>query len=221
MTLFQDKVVLIRGAGQGLGRKLAVGFARQGAHIAASDVSPLHLSQTANIIRGGSGTCHTYDHDMSKKHFIQGTIADIQTELGIPDILILAHFLNPEGTLENLDDWDWQHSLDVNLSGAFYTIQSYLRIAGETLSRKHIITILPDQAQSGLEIMKHGLLGLTAAAAREGAARDVAANAIASSGFEENPLLQTIYRLCADPSSSPSGELITAGEPFPLQAIPF
>jgi len=220
MTLFPDNVVLIRGAGKGLGRKLAVGFAHQGARIAASDVSPLHLSQTADIIRDGAGTCLTYDHDMSKKHFIQGSIEDIQSQLGTPDILILAHFLNPKGTLENLDDWDWQHSLDVNLTGAFYIIQTFLRIAKQTPSPKHILTLLPDPAHPGLEIMKYGLLGLSAAAAREGADRNVAVNAIALSGFDEDPLLQTIYRLCADSSPTPSGELITSGRAFPLQNIP-
>lgn len=221
MTRFQDKVVLIRGAGKGLGRKLAVGFARRGANIAASDVSPLHLTQTVNIIRDGSGTCLPYDHDMSKKHFIQGTIEDIRSKLGIPDVLILSRFLNPTGSLEHLDDWDWQHSLDVNLSGSFYTIQAFLRLAGQSPSRKHILSILPDQVHPGMEIMKYGLLGLTAAAAREGAERNATANAIASSGFEEDALLQTIYSLCAGSPPSPSGELITSGEPYPLHNIPF
>lgn len=221
MTRFQNKVVLIRGAGKGPGRKLAVGFARQGANIAASDVSPLHLTQTANIIRDESGTCLTYDHNMSKKHFIQGTIEDIRSELGIPDVLILSHFVNPKGSLEHLDDWDWQHSLDVNLTGSFYTIQAILRLAGQSPSRKHILTVLPDPVHPGMEIMKYGLLGLTAAAAREGADRNMTVNAVASSAFEEDSLLETIYRLCDGSHPSPSGELITSGDSFPLQNIPF
>lgn len=221
MSDFTEKVVLITGAGKGLGRKLTIAFSRKGANTAASDASPLHLEETARLARQGPGTCFTYDHNMSKKHFIQGTIEDIQGREGSLDYLINTQFLNPQGSLINLDDWDWQHTLNVNLSGAFYTLQTFLRVAENSPSRKHYLTLLPGSAHPALEIILYGLLGLTAAGAREGAKCEVSVNALSTHNLSEEEVLQKIFHFCRNKSPHTSGHLLTSQKSVDLDLFPF
>jgi len=220
MANLSSKVVLIRGAGNGLGRALALGFAEHGAAIAATGTSPHHLEKTAETIRAKPGECRIYDHDMSKKHFIQGTIEDIQSRWGSVDIFVQAQFLNPKGSLELIDAWDWQHSLDVNLSGTLYTVQSFLRIAENTPAHKHIIIVLPGTAHSGLEIMKFGLLGIAATAAKEGIARGVSVNALSSLDVEEETLARNVYRLCGEEEGAITGQLLAGQSSLSLDTLP-
>lgn len=219
MRTFSNKVVLIKGAGRGLGRGLAVGFSDRGAFIAATDTSPLHLEETAEIIHKQGSRCLAFDHDMSKKHFVQGTIEDIQETLGTPDILVNAHFLGPKGSLETLGDWDWQYALDVNLTGSLYTIQAFLRIAGNTQGKKSIITILPSSSHPALEVVKFGLLGLTDTAAQAGSERNVSVNAVSARGFSPDEVRQEVYKLCSQ-AGMITGHLITPLGPMRLKDLP-
>lgn len=219
MSEFKNAIVLVKGAGRGLGRDLAVGFSRRGALIAATGISPLHLEETAKTIRDNGGRCLSFDHEMSKKHFIQGTFEEIESELGTPDMLINAQYLNPKGALETIAGWDWQHTLDANLTGTMYTIQSFLRIAGNSPSHKSIITLIPATSHAALEIINYALLGLTAVAAREGAHKRVNVNAVSQKQRSSAEVCQEIYRYCAEPGNF-SGNLLTSQGPIPLEDLP-
>ncbi|MCJ7537264.1 MAG: SDR family oxidoreductase [Anaerolineales bacterium] len=181
---FEGKVVLVTGAGRGIGREIAVSFSSQGAYVAANDITPINLDQTIEQINAAGGVAKDFVTDISKKMPVQAMVAQILDQWGRIDILVNNAGVEPHAPLLELDAWDWQRTLDVNLSGAFYTIQTVARemraqgsgvivniasIAGRAHGLKD---------RSAYVASKMGLIGLTREAARELAADNIRVNAV-------------------------------------------
>lgn len=131
MADFTGKIVLITGAGKGTGRRVAEAFASHGATVAANDVSPVNLDETvANILAAG-GQVKAYVEDIAKKMPIQSLLNSIVDDFERIDILVNCAEVEPEKTVLEMDDWDWQRTLDVNLGGPFLLTQSVGRIMKE------------------------------------------------------------------------------------------
>lgn len=181
---FEGKVVLVTGAGRGIGREIAVSFSSQGAYVAANDITPINLDQTIEQINAAGGVAKDFVTDISKKMPVQAMVAQILDQWERIDILVNNAGVEPHAPLLELDAWDWQRTLDVNLSGAFYTIQTVARemraqgsgvivniasIAGRAHGLKD---------RSAYVASKMGLIGLTREAARELAADNIRVNAV-------------------------------------------
>lgn len=128
MSDYRDKVVLITGAGKGSGRALAEAFAAHGAIVAANDISPVNVGETVARISAAGGRAAAYIHDISRKAAIQALVKDVEDQWGGIDVLINHAAVEPYGPLLDMDEWDWHRVLDVNLTGAFLTIQSVGRV---------------------------------------------------------------------------------------------
>ena len=181
---FDEKVVLVTGAGRGIGREIAVAFGAQGAKIAANDITPINLDKTIEKISSAGGTAKDFVTDISKKLPVQSMIAQIITEWERIDILVNNAGVAPRAPLLELDAWDWQRTLDVNLSGAFYTTQAVGRVMREQ-GAGVIVNIASIAGRAhGLKdraayvASKMGLIGLTREAARELAPYNIRVNAV-------------------------------------------
>ena len=131
MPDLKDRIVLVTGAGKGTGRRIAEAFAARGAVVAANDVSPVNLDETvANILAAG-GKVKAYVEDIAKKMPIQGLLNSVLDDFGRIDILVNCAEVEPQKTVLEMDDWDWQRTLDVNLNGPFLLTQSVGRIMKE------------------------------------------------------------------------------------------
>jgi NAD(P)-dependent dehydrogenase (short-subunit alcohol dehydrogenase family) len=184
MGEFEEKVVLITGAGRGIGRAIARAFAEQGALVAANDISPVNLDETIRIIHESDGQAKDYVFDIAKKMPVQTMIEAIRDEWGRIDVLINNAGVEPHASLLELDEWDWRRTLDVNLTGAFLTLQSAGRVMRDQGGGVIVnIASIAGRAQ-GLKdraayvASKMGLIGLTREAARELAAYNVRVNAV-------------------------------------------
>ena len=131
MGNFEDKVILVTGAGKGTGRGVAEAFAAQGATVAANDVSPVNLDETVARITASGGQVKAYVEDVAKKMPVQTLLNAVLDDFGRIDILVNCAEVEPQKTVLEMDDWDWQRTLDVNLSGAFLLTQSAGRIMKE------------------------------------------------------------------------------------------
>jgi NAD(P)-dependent dehydrogenase (short-subunit alcohol dehydrogenase family) len=131
MVDFSGKIVLITGAGKGTGRSVAEAFAAQGATVAVNDVSPVNLDETAAHILASGGQAKAYVEDIAKKMPIQTLLNSVLDDFGRIDILVNCAEVEPQKTVLEMDDWDWQRTLDVNLSGPFLLTQSVGRIMKE------------------------------------------------------------------------------------------
>ena len=88
MGEFTDKVVLITGAGKGIGREIALAMGEQGARIAANDISPVNVDITVERIQAGGGQAKAFLADVASKLAVQTMVHQIHDSWGIIDILI-------------------------------------------------------------------------------------------------------------------------------------
>ena len=129
--VLKEKVVLITGAGKGSGRTLAEAFARQGAIVAANDISPINVEEAVAEIRAQGGDARAYVDDIAKKVGAQALVKQVEDDLGRIDILVNHASVEPHFSLLEMDEWDWHRVLDVNLTGAFLVTQSVGRMMRE------------------------------------------------------------------------------------------
>ena len=131
MGTFEKKVILVTGAGKGTGRGVAEAFAGQGAVVAANDISPVNLDETVAHISSAGGQVKAYVEDIAKKMPVQTLLNQVLDDLGRIDILVNCAEVEPQKTVYEMDEWDWQRTLDVNLNGPFLLTQSVGRIMKE------------------------------------------------------------------------------------------
>jgi NAD(P)-dependent dehydrogenase (short-subunit alcohol dehydrogenase family) len=184
MLDFTDKVVLVTGAGRGIGRAIALGFAGLGACLAANDVTPINLDETMRQIGAEGRRGKDYVHDLAKKMPVQAMVDEILQDWGRIDILINNAGVEPHASILDMDEWDWRRTIDVNLSGPFFTMQSVGRVMREQGGGVIVnIASIAGRAfglrdRSAYVASKMGLIGLTREAAREFAAYGIRVNAV-------------------------------------------
>lgn len=184
MTEFQDKVVLITGAGRGIGRAIALGFASQGAIVAANDISPMGLDLTVNQIQEAGGRAKAYVFDVAKRMPVEAMINEILDDFARLDILINNAGVEPHASILDMDEWDWHRTLDVNLGGPFFAMQQAGRKMRESGGGVIVNVASIAGRAHGLRdraayvASKTGLIGLTHEAAREFAAYNIRVNAV-------------------------------------------
>ncbi len=226
MDEFKDKVALVTGAGRGIGRAVAEALAQRGAILAVNDITPIHLDETLEHILAAGGRGKDYVFDVAKRTPIQAMIDLILEDWGRIDILVNNAGVAPRATILEMDEWDWARTLDVNLSGPFFTMQ---QVGRSMLQRREGVIVNlgadtrgPEQkARVAFIASKEGLAGLTRVAAQEFAEFNVRVNLVcpgesdAHDLDELNPALQTagfpvtaiglILFLCSPASAAISG----------------
>ena len=131
MGYFENKVILVTGAGKGTGSAVAEAFAAQGAVVAANDISPVNLDETVARILAAGGQAKAYVEDIAKKMPVQTLLNSVLDDFRQIDILVNCAEVEPQKSVLEMDEWDWQRTLDVNLNGAFLLTQSAGRIMKE------------------------------------------------------------------------------------------
>lgn len=183
--LLEGKTCLITGAAQGNGRALAVGLAKWGADIVATDVDLAGARETAALVQAEGRSAHAYDWNVADLEAGRALAETVQSEVGDIDILI-----NNAGIIYRGDsDKDeavaaWKRIIDVNLSGTYYATVCFM----DQLERKagSVINVGSLQSFVGLATKgaayassKGGVLLLTKEMAVEFAPRGVRVNGIA------------------------------------------
>lgn len=116
----EGKVVVVTGAGGGIGEAIARSFATQGARVAALDLNGERAAEVAEDISGLAVTC-----DVSDGASVEAAVARVSAELGAADVLVNnAAFLSP-GNLDEVDIAAWDKMLSVNLTGYLRCAQAF------------------------------------------------------------------------------------------------
>ena len=181
---FANKVVLITGAGRGIGRAIALAFGRSGARVVVNDINPDSADQTAEDIVAAGGTASCQVADVANKMAVQTMIYNILEAWDRIDLLVNNAGVEPTASILELDEFDWNRTLDVNLKGAFFCLQTAARAMKEQGGGVVVnISSIAGRAhglyhRAAYVASKTGLLGLTREAARELAAHNIRVNAV-------------------------------------------
>nr|WP_294691387.1 SDR family NAD(P)-dependent oxidoreductase [uncultured Friedmanniella sp.] len=155
----QDRVVLVTGAGRGIGRTIAETFAREGSFVVAMDVGAEDLERTvADLTTAGStvvpAVCDVRDADA-----VQAVVDDAVQRFGRLDVLVNNAGINVEGRLEDLAAAAWDRCFEVNVRGTFTTCQAVAPVmkrqrSGRILNAASFAAIVPSVGASAYAASK-------------------------------------------------------------------
>lgn len=192
---FKDKVVLVTGSAQGIGKAAVEAFAREGAAVVVNDVNEDRLKATAQEIRESGARCLPVPADTSKKADVEAMFAQVMEEFGRLDALVNNAGITRDAMLHKMTEEQWRQVIDVNLTGVFFCLQVGAGIMSAA-GHGSIVNISSDarygnMGQANYSAAKAGLIGLTRTAAKELARKNVRVNAI-SPGPINTEMLQTV-----------------------------
>jgi NAD(P)-dependent dehydrogenase (short-subunit alcohol dehydrogenase family) len=183
MSRFTDKVVVITGAGRGIGRAMALRFAQEGAHIVAADIEPALAEGTAAAVKECGRQSLPLKVDVSQLSDIQRMVAQTVEQFKRIDVLC-----NNAGVLRFQDmfeitEADWDFVLDVNTKGAFFVMQAVAREmvkrrSGKIINIASISGKQPEPYFVHYGVSKAGVIHMTKSAAIVLAPYNINVNAI-------------------------------------------
>ncbi|HEX2227593.1 MAG TPA: SDR family NAD(P)-dependent oxidoreductase [Candidatus Binatia bacterium] len=191
----QGKVAFITGFGSGLGRAIAVMFAKEGAVVAGTSPTESKGRETVAMVEQVGGTGRFWPGDVSDAGRMKTVIAETVREFGGVDIVVNSGGVRTNGSITEITEEDWDRTLDVNLKGAFVVS----RLAIPEMIKRGGGVILHIAARSGMLgqsgraaycASKGGMVRLTEAMAMDHAGDKIRVNCICP-GPTRTPMVDT------------------------------
>lgn len=182
---FQDRVVVVTGAGRGIGKAIASRFVEAGAKVAVISRTEANSQSTAAELSAlGKGEARGYAVDISNTEAVAAVGKQIQEDLGPVSILVNNAGVTRDGLALRMSEDDWDTVLDTNLKGAFNAVKAFQRSLlkqpdARIINISSVIGLMGNAGQANYAASKAGLIGFTKALAKEFAGRKVCVNAIA------------------------------------------
>ncbi|MFQ5428361.1 MAG: 3-oxoacyl-[acyl-carrier-protein] reductase [Thermodesulfobacteriota bacterium] len=198
----QSRVAVVTGAGQGIGKAIALKLASYGADVAVIDVNFENATETALEVRAMGRKTVALKVDVTEAKQTQEMATHIYNELGAIHVLVNNAGITSDALLVRMKEEDWDKVLDVNLKGPYNCIQAVVRYMtkqrwGRIINVASIVGQMGNAGQANYAASKAGLIGLTKTVARETASRNVTCNAVAP-GFIETAMTDKLSKEARD-----------------------
>jgi 2,3-dihydro-2,3-dihydroxybenzoate dehydrogenase len=214
---FQDQIVLVTGAAQGIGKAVADALLHAGARVIAADI------QFTNNTLVASGNCYPIQLDVNNSHAVNQLITQIETQIGPLDYLAsIAGILRMNSLLETTDT-EWQDTFAINTTGSFYVCRAVAR-AMVRRQRGAIVAVSSNAAQvprinmGAYAASKAALSQLIKCFGLELAQHNIRCNLV-SPGSTDTDMQRQLWKDATGPAQVIKGSLENYRGGIPLQRI--
>ncbi|ANB58646.1 3-oxoacyl-[acyl-carrier-protein] reductase [Anoxybacillus sp. B7M1] len=183
--MLQGKVALITGASRGIGRAIALEFARQGAKVAVNYAgSEAKAKEVVDEIYRLGGEALAIQADVSNTEAVEQMVKEVIDRYGRVDILVNNAGITRDNLLMRMKEEEWDDVININLKGVFNCIKAVTRPMlkqryGRIINIASVVGVMGNPGQANYVAAKAGVIGLTKTAAKELASRSITVNAIA------------------------------------------
>jgi len=196
MFSLKDKVALVTGASQGIGRDTALALSAAGAKVVVAARNEDKLTALVGEIAASGGSAMAAKMDVADIEQVRAGFKQILEKFGRLDILVNNAAITRDGLAMRMKSDDWDAVLRTNLTGAHLCIQQALPAmmkarSGRIINISSVVAQSGNAGQANYVAAKAGLIGLTKAIAIEIASRNITVNAVAP-GFIETPMTDVL-----------------------------
>jgi 3-oxoacyl-[acyl-carrier protein] reductase len=185
MKKFENKIVLVTGAGRGIGASIAKRFASEGAEVIVNYSGNDEAAQkTVDEITATGGQAQKYKCSVNDSESVKVMIDEIIKEFGRIDILVNNAGITKDGLMLRMTDEDFDRVIDVNLKGTFNCtkyVSKYMlkQKSGKIINISSVVGLSGNAGQVNYSASKAGIIGITKSAAKELSSRGITVNAVA------------------------------------------
>ena len=192
----QNKIALVTGGAEGIGRQICLAFARQGADVIVADINIELARKTTDEINAVGCRAQAEELNVADAAEAQNVVNKILDKFKKIDILVNNAGITRDNLLMKMPPEDWEAVIKVNLSGAFNCIRAVSRAmlkqrSGKIINIASIIGLIGNPGQANYSASKAGLIALTKTTAKELASRNINVNAVAP-GFISTRMTQSL-----------------------------
>ena len=203
---FKGKVVLITGAGVGIGRATAVRFGQEGARVAVNSLTPAHGQETLRLLQETGGQGIYIQGDVSIAVDARRMVEETVKAFGRLDILVNNAGIVLPGRVDNTSEEDWDRIIAVNLKGVYlvskYAIPEMRKVGGGVIVHNASVAATKGLKDRGAyTASKGGVLALTKAMAADYLSENIRVNCVCP-GTIHTPSLERRIQAFADPEKA-------------------
>jgi 3-oxoacyl-[acyl-carrier protein] reductase len=192
----KNKVALVTGGAQGIGKTIGEELTRAGAHVVLGDVNLEGAQVTAEAINNNGGSASAIKINVSNATEVQQVFDFIMKDKKPVDIVVNNAGITRDGLMLRMKEIDWDLVLDINLKGSFLCSQQAAKQmmkqkSGVIVNISSIVGVMGNFGQANYSASKAGVIGLTKTLAREVASRGIRVNAVAP-GFIDTEMTRTL-----------------------------
>ena len=192
----QNKVALITGGAQGIGKTISEELVQNGAHVVLGDVNLEGAQATAEAINNNGGSASAVKIDVSNPAEVKQVFDSILKDKKPIDIMINNAGSTRDGLMIRMKEADWDRVLNINLKVTFLCSQQAAKQmmkqkSGAIVNIASIVGVMGNFGQANYSASKAGVIGLTKTLAREVASRGIRVNAVAP-GFIDTEMTQVL-----------------------------
>lgn len=192
----KDKVALVTGAGQGIGKEVALLYAREGAKVVVADYNEETANGTTSEITGNGGQGLTTKVNVADAASVQAMVQAAKDWGGKIDVLVNNAGITKDSQLRKMTEDQWDAVIAVNLKGVWLCGQAVANVmlengSGSIINASSIVGIYGNFGQSNYSATKGGVIAMTKTWARELGPKGIRVNAIAP-GFTMTPMMETV-----------------------------
>lgn len=183
--MVKGKNVLVTGASRGIGRTIALDFAKQGANVAVNYAgNEKKAEEVVEEIKGYGVKAFSIQADVSNESSVKAMMKEVISQFGGLDVLVNNAGVTKDNLLMRMKEEDFDEVIDINLKGVFLctkaaTRQMMKQRAGRIINVASIVGVSGNAGQANYTAAKAGVIGLTKTTAKELASRNILVNAVA------------------------------------------